>query len=680
MNGGGVMAVAAGLGLGVILIAASAAAQSPDRTVYAAPDYAAFRPQTALDMVRRTPGFVLDEGDEDIRGFGGASGNVLIDGARPSSKAGVLDALGRIPASQVERIELIRNASTAEAQGQTTVLNVVRLAGGASGTWSVEAERNGNGVVYPRLDASLARSVAGWRTSVKARAYWEEFPFRSLRLSRDASGDLIRSTVTDLPSTLGEATLSGDASRPLGGGLLNLTGRLGHYNYYFDQPGETFLGRLPDGRPDQTQLNQLDIQRWTLEAGADWTRVFGDWSLKALSLLNYRDGSESSRERRQTAEGALISRTVVESTAEPLELVGRVTLGGLGASRLRPEFGGEIAYNRFDRTFALAIDSGSGLAPIPIPASNVTVEEVRGEAFANASLTLSPRWSVEGGLAMEGSEISVSGDADQSQSFSFVKPSLALAWKPTDRLQLRLGARRTVGQLDFNDFAATADLDDDTTAAGNPDLGPDQTTRYYASIDYRGGGDLAVNLELFHEARQDVLEQILLPSGAAGIANAGDATYRGLKGSLTLRLDRALAGARLTAEGEVLDSDFDDPVIGRRRPLSGVYSPDIEVEFRHDPPGRPISWGETWESAEQGDLYLVDEIDALRTDDVLGGFLETTAWGGFKTRLAIRNADTQRTRRLRIFYDPDRAGAVIGTEERFQRGPTFVTLTVSGSF
>jgi len=46
-------------------------------------------------MVRRTPGFVIDEGDEAVRGFGGSSGNVLIDGARPSSKAGMLDALGR---------------------------------------------------------------------------------------------------------------------------------------------------------------------------------------------------------------------------------------------------------------------------------------------------------------------------------------------------------------------------------------------------------------------------------------------------------------------------------------------------------------------------------------------------------------------------------------------------------
>lgn len=255
-----------------------------------------------------------------------------------------------------------------------------------------------------------------------------------------------------------------------------------------------------------------------------------------------------------------------------------------------------------------------------------------------------------------------------------------MAWRPVDRLQFRLGLRHTVGQLNFDDFAATSDLDDDTTAAGNPDLGPDQTTRYYASLDYRGAGDLAVALEVFHEDRQDVLEQILLPSGAPGLANAGDATYRGIKGSLTLPLDRVLAGARFTAEGEVRDSDFTDPVTGRARALSSIYSPELEAEFRHDPPGLPLSWGLTWEVGYKGDVFLVDEIDALQTDDVLGGFIETTAGGRFKTRLAVRNADTSRSRRTRTFFDPDRSGMVAGTEERFTRSPAFVTLTFTGTF
>lgn len=131
------------IGVGALVIwlagAGAALAQSDtsgsDTTVFPASHFAAFSPQSALDIVERTPGFVLVEG-QDVRGFGAAGANVLIDGARPSFKSGgIEDALRRISASQVERIEVLRNANTSEAQGQASVLNVVRVRGGRSGTW-----------------------------------------------------------------------------------------------------------------------------------------------------------------------------------------------------------------------------------------------------------------------------------------------------------------------------------------------------------------------------------------------------------------------------------------------------------------------------------------------------------------------------------------------------------------
>ncbi len=662
------------------LPALAQAAGEGDRTSYPASHYQQYSPQTALDMVRRTPGFVLDEGDSDLRGFGATAGNALINGLRPSAKGGIVDALRRIPASQVERIELIRGASATEAQGQTLILNVVQKPGASAGTWTLELERNANGVIYPEVDLSYSRSIGGWQTSARLNGYWEEFPIRALRLNRDAAGVLVSSIVTDLPSTLSEIYASGDAKRPVAGGLLTLNARVGHYDYHYDQPGEIFLGRLPDGAPDQRQMTVLEVHRWIFEGGADYTRSFDDWTWRTVLVGNYRDGGETSSDLRETTSGDLISRSVVESTAKPLEIVGRTTFAGVGERRLRPEFGGEIAYNRFDRTFSLAVDNGSGLTPVPIPAADITVEELRGEVFANLFWTMSPNWSVEGGLAAEASSISVSGDADQSQSFRFFKPSFALVWKPTDRLQIRAGVRRTVGQLDFNDFAANAELDDGTTVAGNPNLGPDQTTRWYLSADFRGTGDFAVNIEAFREDRTDIIEQVLLPSGAPGLANAGDATFQGVRASFTLPLDRALPGGRITAEGQALDSAFYDPLIARTRPLSSVWTPDIDLEFRHDPPGKPYAWGVNWRVADEGETYFVDEIAVGRTGGFMTAFAETTAWKGLKVRLDLRNTGTQRRYRFRSFYAPDRSGVLERTEERFTRLPMFVTLTISGTF
>ncbi|MFM2411218.1 MAG: hypothetical protein RL481_2046, partial [Pseudomonadota bacterium] len=89
--------------------------------------FAAFTPVTAFDMVQRIPGFSIDGGD-GRRGFGENAGNVLIDGDRPSTKSDdIFTLLKRIPASEVERIELIEQAGAdGETQGKGQVVNIIR--------------------------------------------------------------------------------------------------------------------------------------------------------------------------------------------------------------------------------------------------------------------------------------------------------------------------------------------------------------------------------------------------------------------------------------------------------------------------------------------------------------------------------------------------------------------------
>ena len=115
-----------------------AANESAGVTVYPPSFFTEFQPQTALDMVRRVPGFDVDSGGGGggrgpgggQRGFGDG-GNVLINGSRPASKSdSVEDVLRRIPVTSVERVELIRgNAPGIDMQGKAAVVNVIRKAG-----------------------------------------------------------------------------------------------------------------------------------------------------------------------------------------------------------------------------------------------------------------------------------------------------------------------------------------------------------------------------------------------------------------------------------------------------------------------------------------------------------------------------------------------------------------------
>ncbi len=75
--------------------------------------------------MNQVPGFSIQEGD-NVRGFGGAAGNVLINGERPSTKTGLNALLQRTPAAAVVRIELVTGQSASlDMRGQTKIVNIV---------------------------------------------------------------------------------------------------------------------------------------------------------------------------------------------------------------------------------------------------------------------------------------------------------------------------------------------------------------------------------------------------------------------------------------------------------------------------------------------------------------------------------------------------------------------------
>jgi hypothetical protein len=118
--------------------------------------FADSRPDTALDMIARLPGFGFDTGDTGTRGFAGAAGNVLIDGDRPSSKSDSLDqVLRRISADSVERIELIRGGAPGiDMQGRSVIANVVLRR-----TVTTERVLEFNNYIYP--DGYIGPIIAG---------------------------------------------------------------------------------------------------------------------------------------------------------------------------------------------------------------------------------------------------------------------------------------------------------------------------------------------------------------------------------------------------------------------------------------------------------------------------------------------------------------------------------------
>ncbi len=622
-------------------VAADAATQQQGVISYTPADFAAARPNTALEMINRLPGFSFDGGD-NVRGFAGAAGNVLIDGARPTSKTdGLGDTLARIPIDQVERIDLIRGGAPGiDMQGQTVVVNVIRKKGDTfqqvlslrsflfSDTgktipgWNYQATRRSGD---HQFDLSMGRGISmddsvgnGWRTTT------------------DAAGNL---TLFEDARTEGDGvvhSLRGGYKGPQFGGTLSLNGVVStdefksESNFYTPVTTEQFVNRSANDR------GELGINYTTdLTPDLEW---------ETLGLFKLAVGSLDATG--VTSGGSQLFQV----EAEAGERIGRSVLRYSYAPELSFEGGGEIAYNYREQAVALAVNG----TPIPLPASDVLVEELRGEAFVQGTWRPSPQWTLEGGIRVERSTITQSGDTNRERSFTYPKPRLVATWSPSEDDQLRIRAEREVGQLNFQDFASEVNLNSGQQSTGNSELEPNKTWVYEMTYEKRFWEGAAAVLTYRHEDISDVVDlfprDVLIDTNNDGIpdtpqllvgpGNIGDGTNETLIFNLTLPLaNLGLKGAEVKVETQWDNSEVTDPLTGEKRRISGQRPEDINFSFRQDLPEHNLTFGIGWFQGWRESYYQVDNVENLKLRDYYHSFVEWKPNAGFTLRAELNNFD-----------------------------------------
>ena len=99
------------------------------KLVYTPADFTRFSPKTAYDILVQIPSFTIRSADQE-RGLGQASENVLINGQRIANKqGGATEELRKIPAGNVQRVEIVDAASLGIAGLSGQVANVVLAEG-----------------------------------------------------------------------------------------------------------------------------------------------------------------------------------------------------------------------------------------------------------------------------------------------------------------------------------------------------------------------------------------------------------------------------------------------------------------------------------------------------------------------------------------------------------------------
>jgi hypothetical protein len=544
------------------------------------------RPTTALDMVNRVPGFSVSDGDGS-RGFEGSVGNVLVNGSRPASKNDTgSSVLGRTLAANVERIELIRGGAPGiDMQGFSVVVNVITREQSSQQTIVT-----GNAVLFEGGQDVYGGSVQF--TAKDGERTWGFTLSDGLSMSdsngvgpvvrRDGGGTIIRNEDFFNDQKGGGQSARVNFATPFLGGKIDLTARYGVNDY-----ANINLQTSPTVRRE----SRYEEDGNSGEFGAVYTRPLSDrLRLETRFIHEFSEFTGVSTNRTRLS-GVDNPEQRFESDGESSETILRGLLRFEQTPKLTWEFGGEVAYNMLETEQSFSI----GGTPVPLPSASVTVEETRGEIFGKGTWRLRDDLTVEGGLRMEASTITQSGDADQEKSFYFAKPRLLATWTPMPNNQFRLRFEREVGQLDFSDFAASADLEDENVFGGNIDLEPEQ--RWISELIYerRFLGDGIVSIGLRHDEIVDAIDAIPLDDGLSAVGNIGDGTLDQLALNILVPMDKVgFTGGRIGFRNTWNKTEVTDPTTGESRPISNVRASQATFTIAQDITSWKIQWGGAW--------------------------------------------------------------------------------------
>lgn len=633
--------------------------------------FLAQQPNTALDMVNRVPGFDLDDGT-GARGFEGAVGNVLIGNARPASKNDTgSNVLSRTPARQVERIELIRGGAPGiDMQGFSVVVNVIlkkETSRQSILTWNTTQFEGSGQDLYGGSYQFTARSGdRSWGVTLSDGVSMSDSNGPGRLIRRDASGNVLRDELTDTDGYGGGNSIRGTYAGPLAGGKVDLTARYGindWQGYNTSRSATAFRESLDSEDSDSGEF------------GVTWERPLND-RFKLETRLMHEFGSwDGVSTYNVLNNGVDAPEQIFAYSGERSETILRALVRHERSPKLTIETGGEIAYNMRQADQAYT----EGGAPIPLPSASVKVEETRGEAFSKGTWRLHPDLTLEAGLRLEASTISQSGDADQEKSFFFAKPRFMATWTPMPNNQLRLRFERELGQLDFSDFAASADLEEENVYGGNVDLEPEQ--RWISELTYerRFWGEGVVSIGYRHDEIIDAIDRIPLAGGLSAVGNIGEGTLDRLSLNVTLPLDKLGApGARFTFKNDWNKTAVTDPTTGEERPISGVRATQANIGIEQDITRWKLQWGVNWLPYLGQPNYSPDQVSRWRGTDYFEMFAEYKP----SPTLAIRaqlNLWDDFTNSRTVFADRE-TRAVAFIEDSTVDPRTFVSIRVRKTF
>lgn len=637
------------------------------RTIsYDAAFFAQYAPRSALDIAQRVPGFALDLGDPNVRGFAGAAGNVVLNGARPSSKSESLQqTLSRIPAQQVVRVEVgPGDLYGADYAGKSQVLNMILAAAGKAGiegNFAGSLRRysdkhlvvpDGSGSVVLHRGASEFNLSAGLNRTDYIEDGVDDFrmPAEGPTVERRIKVNqyVIRQPFAAINWTLGTV-----ADR-----TIHLNARL-QEDKNGVQPQTNHV--IPTNGPEHDDTLVQHYNQPGYELGGDISRPLASGAIKLVAL--------ATRKRRNyedvyTGGPPVLGGFRQVQKARQSETIGRLSWTRPDLAGFSVDAGAEAAYNNLDNHLTYSIINADGSErPVDLPVDNATVSEKRAEGYVSVGRELSKTLHLDAGVHYETSTLKVRGDAIADRSLSFWKPNLALDWNQHG-WHARASIQRVVAQLNFYDFISAADISAGRVNGGNADLVPQQTWQYRFTLEHPLLKTGLIKLDGGYDKVNQLQDRIINDHGFDAPGNLGTGTRSFVTLNANAPLDNfGIKGGRLTATGTLQRTRVEDPSTHQMRHWTDFWpSWQWEVDYRQDM-GR-FSYGGSVQDHAHFTFFRTDEIDDFRNGGIYGtAFLEFRPDAKTTVTFDVDNAFDVSALRHRTFFTPNRTNPIPSSSE-----------------
>ena len=673
--------------LGLLAPVSVSAADAPPlgqgvRQTYVPTDFARFVPRTALDMARQVPGFPINEGG-DARGFGQADTNILVNGRRVSGKSnGPVAALGRIPVTDVVRLEILDGASLDISGLSGQVLNVVTAVGGrVSGRYRYSPQHRTDHVPFRWGEAEVSLSGGSQSTewTLTARNNQQVRGSEGPEFVTDGDGNTLDvrneqdTRVFDIPGVAGSLTYVFADQR-----VLNLSGEV---NWFINRESEISERNPID---DVANIRELEASEdeMNFELGADFAFPALGGQLKLIGLHRSEDSPTLSQVETLFEDNRPLEGSLFEQDAEESETVMRAeyTFAQLGGDW---QVALEGAINSLDIEAELSVRDSTGvLMPVDLPGATSRVEEERAELTISYGLPLTDTLQLQTSVGAEYSQLSQAGEFGQTRDFVRPNGFASLNWRANDTLNAALRVERRVGQLNFFDFITSVNVNQDRVNVTNADLVPPQSWLFDLQVQLALNEYGSVTLGGFYEDLTDIVDLIPIEGGGQAPGNIDSAQRFGGSANITLQFDPlGWRGGRLDADISYTDSDVADPLLGTGRRISDQDFLSYDATLRHDFANTDWAIGIGAFFQENTPLVRLDEISVFRPSRAFTrAFVEKKDLFGLTVRAQVANLTDRSNDFFRTSFVDRAADLVAFEEERFRGFGILFELEIEGSF